>query len=447
MTITNNKFTMPDGNVEVKAIFEEDAPPAPTEYTVTVTSGGNGMASASHAKAVFGTEIILTATPDTGYQFKEWEVISGGVTITNNKFTMPDGNVEVKAIFAMISQQTTPEPVNENTGTPSQPENSDTAPAAYTDSGTNNGNSTAPASSPSPTPDTEPAPGIKPDAENTRRTTPKDNGVLKEWQDVRDNAATTIGDQPAADEETEEGNPPFTDVSEDDWFYDDVMFVYENGLMEGISETQFGPYETETRGMMAEILWRMEGRPAPKVKNSFTDVEDGARYADAVAWITENDILNGYSEDSFGPEDPITWEQLAVMFYRYAEYKGYDVSIKGNPDSLKGTDSMTDEAGKAMLWAVSNGLIQKESSGLSAPQDPVPQAEIAAMIHRFIEKYELVQDMTPNGQMGWIAPEEMNPSQTDSSRVPGWIGISLCAALAGGFVLFMLWMRRRRQVM
>ena len=359
---------------------------------------------------------------------------------------MPDGNVEVKAIFAMISQQTTPEPVNENTGTPSQPENSDTAPAAYTDSGTNNGNSTAPASSPSPTPDTEPAPGIKPDAENTRRTTSKDGISLREWQDIRD-TTTITGDQPAADEETEEGNPPFTDVSEDDWFYDDVMFVYENGLMEGISKTQFGPYETQTRGRMAEILWRMEGRPAPKVKNSFTDVEDGARYADAVAWITENNILNGYSEDSFGPEDSITYEQLAVMFYRYAEYKGYDVSIKGNPDSLKGTDGMTDEAGKAMLWAVSNGLIQKESSGLSAPQDPVPRAEIAAMIHRFIEKYKLVQNMTPNGQMGWIAPEEMNPSQTDSSRVPGWIGISLCAALAGGFVLFMLWMRRRRQVM
>ena len=447
VTITNNKFTMPDSNVEVKAIFEEDAPPAPTEYTVIVTSGGNGMASASHAKAVFGTEITLTATPDTGYQFKEWEVISGGVTITNNKFTMPDSNVEVKAIFAMISQQTTPDPVNENTGTPSLPDNSNTAPAAYTDSGTNNGNSTAPASSPSPTPDTEPDPGIKPDAENTRHTTPKDNGILKEWQDARDNAATITGDQPAADEEAEEENTPFTDVSEDDWFYDDVMFVYENGLMEGISKTQFGPYETEIRGMMAEILWRMEGRPAPKVKNKFTDVEEGARYADAVAWITENNILNGYSEDSFGPEDPITYEQLAVMFYRYAEYKGYDVSIKGNPDSLKGTDGMTDEAGKAMLWAVSNGLIQKESSGLSAPQDPVPRAEIAAMIHRFIEKYKLVQNMTPNGQMGWIAPEEMNPSQTDSSRVPGWIGISLCAALAGGFVLFMLWMRRRRRVM
>ena len=446
MVITNNKFTMPDVNVEVKAIFEKDAPPAPTEYTVTVTSGGNGTASVSHAKAVVGTEITLTATPDTGYRFKEWEVISGGVAITSNKFTMPDGNVEIRAIFAMISQQTAPDPVNENTGIPSQPENSDTASASHTDSGTNNGAGAAPASPFSAAPGTEPAPGIKPGADNTGRTTPKDGIPLKEWQDKRD-TTTITGDQPAADEEAEEGNNPFTDVSEDDWFYDDVMFVYENGLMEGISNTQFGPYETQTRGRMAEILWRMEGSPAPKAKNSFADVEDGARYADAIAWITENAILSSYSKDSFGPGDPITWEQLAVMFYRYAEYKGYDISIKGSQDELKDMDSTMDDAGKAVLWAVSNGLIREEADVLSALQDPVSRAEIAVMLHRFIDKYKLVQGMTPNGQMGFIAPEEMNPPQTDRSRVPGWIGISLCAALTGGFVLFMLWFRRRRRVM
>ena len=348
--------------------------------------------------------------------------------------------------LAMILRQTAPDPVNENTGIPSQPENSGTASASHTDSGTNNGAGTAPASPFSATPGTEPAPGIKPGAENTRRTTPKDGILLREWQDIRD-TTTITGDQPAADEEAEEGNNPFTDVSEDDWFYDDVMFVYENGLMEGISSTQFGPYETQTRGRMAEILWSMDGSPASKAKNSFADVEDGARYADAIAWIAENDILSGYNKDSFGPGDPITWEQLAVMFYRYAQYKGYDISIKGSQDELKDMDSTMDDAGKAVLWAVSNGLIREEADVLSALQDPVSRAEIAAMLHRFIDKYKLVQGMTPNGQMGWITPEEMNPPQTDRSRVPGWIGISLCAALTGGFVLFMLWLRHRRRVM
>ena len=99
VTIKDGKFLMPNDNVEVKAIFEEDTPPAPTEHTVTVTSGGNGTASASPAKAAAGAEITLTAKPNKGYHFKEWEVISGGVTIKNNKFIMPSANVEVKAIF------------------------------------------------------------------------------------------------------------------------------------------------------------------------------------------------------------------------------------------------------------------------------------------------------------------------------------------------------------
>ena len=397
-----------------------------------------------------GSEVFY----DSGSVYAESD---GSFAITG---TLPEGDTD-KSLFlyakddadnrstpqlAMISRQTAPDPVNENTGIPSQPENSDTASSANTDSGTNNGAGAAPASPFSATPGTEPAPGIKPGAENTRRTTPKDSILLREWQDKRD-TTTITGDQPAADEEAEEGNNPFTDVSEDDWFYDDVMFVYENGLMEGISSTQFGPYETQTRGRMAEILWRMEGSPAPKAKNSFADVEDGARYADAIAWITENNILSGYGKDSFGPGDPITWEQLAVMFYRYAQYKGYDISIKGSQDELKDMDSTMDDAGKAVLWAVSNGLIREEADVLSALQDPVSRAEIAAMLHRFIDKYKLVQGMTPNGQMGWITPEEMNPSQTDRSRVPGWIGISLCAALTGGFVLFMLWLRHRRRVM
>ena len=395
-----------------------------------------------------GSEVVY----DSGSVYAESD---GSFSITG---TLPEGDTD-RSLFlyakdgadnsstpqlAMILRQTAPDPVNENTGIPSQPENSGTASASHTDSGTNNGAGAAPASPFSATPGTEPAPGIKPGAENTRRTTPKDGILLREWQDIRD-TTTITGDQPTADEEAEEGNNPFTDVSEDDWFYDDVMFVYENGLMEGISNTQFGPYETQMRGRMAEILWRMEGSPAPKVKNSFADVEDGARYADAIAWITENDILSGYSKDSFGPGDPITWEQLAVMFYRYAEYKGYDISIKGSQEELKDMDSTMDDAGKAVLWAVSNGLIREEADVLSALQDPVSRAEIAAMLHRFIDKYKLVQGMTPNGQMGFIAPEEMNPPQTDRSRVPGWIGISLCAALTGGFVLFMLWFRRRRR--
>ena len=122
VTVKNDKFTMPSGNVEIKAIFEEDAPPTPTEYTVTVKTDGNGTASASHAKAVVGTEITLTATPNAGYHFKEWQVMSGDVTVRDDKFTMPGSDVEVKAI---CEEEAPPTPTeytvtfDGNDGTPS----------------------------------------------------------------------------------------------------------------------------------------------------------------------------------------------------------------------------------------------------------------------------------------------------------------------------------------
>ena len=158
LVITNNKFTMPDTNVAIKAIFEEDAPPAPTEFTITVKTDGNGTASASHAKAVVGTEITLTAKPNKGYHFKEWEVISGGVTIKNNKFTMPDNNVEVKAIF----EEDTPP-----------------APTEHTVTVTSGGNGTASAS---------PAKATA-GAEITLSAAPDKGYHLKEWQVMRGNVA------------------------------------------------------------------------------------------------------------------------------------------------------------------------------------------------------------------------------------------------------------------
>ena len=202
------------------------------------------------------------------------------------------------------------------------------------------------------------------------------------------------------DENPGTGANPFTDVSEKDWFYGDVMFVYENGLMLGTSKTLFSPHGTATRGMMATILWRMEGSPAPKGKNSFTDVEAGKWYADAITWTAENSIFAGYGKDKFGPDDPITREQLAAIFYRYADYKGYDLTVKGNLDKFKDADKITDYAKTAMQWAVGSGLVKGKSGNLLDPQGTATRAEIAAMLHRFIEKYELVQGKAPGGLMG-----------------------------------------------
>ena len=209
------------------------------------------------------------------------------------------------------------------------------------------------------------------------------------------------------DENPGTGANPFTDVSEKDWFYGDVMFVYENGLMLGTSKTLFSPHGTATRGMMATILWRMEGSPVPKGKNSFTDVEAEKWYADAITWTAENGIFAGYGKDKFGPDDPITREQLAAIFYRYADYKGYDLTVKGNLDKFKDADKITDYAKTAMQWAVGSGLMKGKSGNLLDPQGTATRAEIAAMLHRFIEKYELVQGKAPGGLMGWIDPKRL----------------------------------------
>ena len=184
---------------------------------------------------------------------------------------------------------------------------------------------------------------------------------------------------------------PFTDVSEKDWFYNDAMFVYKNGLMLGTSKTLFSPHGTVTRGMMATILWRMEGSLAPKDENSFTDVEAGMWYADAITWTTANGIFAGYSKDKLGPDDPVTREQLTAIFYRYADYKGYKLTITGNLDKFEDADKITDYAKTVMQWAVGNGLIKGKSENLLDPQGTATRAEISAMLHRFVEKAKPMQ--------------------------------------------------------
>ena len=431
VTIKDDKFTMPSDNVEVKAIFEEDTPSAPTEFTITVTSGGNGTASASHAKAVVGTEITLTATPNKGYHFKEWQVISGGVTIKDDKFTMPSANVEVKAIF------------EKDTGGGGGGYNPPVT--YYTLRFETGGGSDIPSVQGTYNTYIDLTKYVPTWRGHTFIGWYSERSLMNKVSGVYLTKDMTVYAGWRVDENPGTGANPFTDVSEKDWFYGDVMFVYENGLMLGTSKTLFSPYGTATRGMMATILWRMEGSPAPKGKNSFTDVEAGKWYADAITWTAENGIFAGYGKDKFGPDDPITREQLAAIFYRYADYKGYDLTVKGNLDKFKDADKITDYAKTAMQWAVGSGLVKGKSGNLLDPQGTATRAEIAAMLHRFIEKYELVQGKAPGGLMGWIDPKRLQIPKTGDSSVLGLWGISLCTSLAGCLALTTWQIRRRRE--
>ena len=466
-------------DTEIKALWENSVI-TPTTYTVTVSNDGNGTASASHAKAAAGTEITLTATPQIGYHFKGWQVESpAGLVITNNKFTMPDGNVDVKAIFEKDAPPAPTEFIvtfDGNGGTPSVGSMTTTdrkltsLPSAsrsgsysfygwyteksggtkittdtvfhanatvyahWTYTGGGGGDYNPPVTYYTLRFETDGGSDI-PSVQGTYNTyidltkyvptwrghafigwyserslTNKVSGVCL-TKDMTVYAGWRMDENPGT------GVNPFTDISEKDWFYGDVMFVYENGLMLGTSKTLFSPHGTAMRGMMATILWRMEGSPVPKGKNSFTDVEAGKWYADAITWTTENGIFAGYGKDKFCPDDPITREQLAAIFYRYADYKGYDLTVKGDLDKFKDADKITDYAKTAMQWAVGSGLVKGKSCNLLDPQGTATRAEIAAMLHRFIEKYELVQGKAPGGLMGWIDPKRLQIPKTGDSSV------------------------------
>ena len=396
-----------------------------------MTSGDNGTASASHAKAVVGTEITLTATPNKGYHFKEWQVISGGVTIKDDKFTMPSANVEVKAIF------------EKDTGGGGGGYNPPVT--YYTLRFETGGGSDIPSVQGTYNTYIDLTQYVPTWRGHTFIGWYSERSLTNKVSSVYLTKDMTVYAGWRVDENPGTGANPFTDVSEKDWFYGDVMFVYENGLMLGTSKTLFCPHGTATRGMMATILWRMEGSPAPKGKNSFTDVEAGKWYADAITWTAENGIFAGYGKDKFGPDDPITREQLAAIFYRYADYKGYDLTVKGNLDKFKDADKITDYAKTAMQWAVGSGLVKGKSGNLLDPQGTATRAEIAAMLHRFIEKYELVQGKAPGGLMGWIDPKRLQIPKTGDSSVLGLWGISLCTSLAGCLVLTTWQIRRRRE--
>ena len=181
---------------------------------------------------------------------------------------------------------------------------------------------------------------------------------------------------------------PFADVNAGDWFYRDVLFIYEKGLMSGMDAAAFAPYANTTRAQIAVIFYRMEGSPAVEGENSFTDVVRGsgtAWFYDAVTWAQQNGIMGGYDNSSFAPNDPITREQLAAIFYRYAQYKGYDTTQGGMAIREFGDyESISDYAMSAMAWAVNTGLV-KGDSNLLYPKGTATRAEIAAMLHRFVE--------------------------------------------------------------
>lgn len=177
---------------------------------------------------------------------------------------------------------------------------------------------------------------------------------------------------------------PFTDVSTSDWFYDDVAFVYENGLFSGTDSRSFSPNASMTRAMLVTVLYRLEGEPTVTGRSSFTDVRSGAYYEKSVIWAAANGIVTGTDSTSFSPDAKVTREQLAAILYRYAQYRKLDTDASAKLNSFTDADSVSAYASEALGWAVSEGLING-ASGKLMPKGDATRAQVAAILHRFVK--------------------------------------------------------------
>lgn len=277
-TNSTTTFPMPAGEVKVKAVFEADEIMVPIQYDVSVLNDGNGKAFASPAKAATDTAITLTATPNAGYHFKAWRVILGGVTITDNKFTMPAEDVEVQAVFEKDA------PISKH------PFLDVPAGAYYEDAVV-----------------WAVGKGI---TSGTNATTFDPNGTCTRAQ------AVTFLWRAAGSPTPKTKLMPFPDVPVGSYYWNAVLWAIEQGITEGTSYLTFSPNDSCTRAQIVTFLWRAKGNPAVSGNAPFTDVAPDAYYAAAVTWAEKNGITGGIGNGLFGSNNTCTRAQIVTFLYR-----------------------------------------------------------------------------------------------------------------------------------
>ena len=347
--------------------------PAATEYTVTVTSGGNGSVSADHATAAAGTEITLTATPNSGYHFKEWQVIKGGsVTITNNKFNMPADNVEVKAIFEK----------NSSTGGGG---GGGVTTYPITVKSAKNGDVTA--SHKSASKGTTITLTVDPDKGYVLDTLTVLDGKDKEIKLTEKNGkytftmpASKVTVEAAFKASAPTGKNPFVDVPAGSYYEDAVIWAVGKGITTGTSATTFNPNGICTRAQAVTFLWRAAGSPAAKSgAMPFADVKAGSYYYDAVLWAVEQGITKGTSDTMFSPDATCTRAQIVTFLWR----------ANGSP-AVSGNSAFTDVAADAyyaaaVTWAEKNDITGGIGGGLFGSNNNCTRAQIVTFIYRSVK--------------------------------------------------------------
>lgn len=209
-----------------------------------------------------------------------------------------------------------------------------------------------------------------------------DKGLTKKITSVKLDANTTVY---AKWTETPVSSLPFGDVKSADWFYNDVKYVYDKGMMAGTAADVFAPNATTTRAMIVTILYRLEGSPAVTGTSAFVDVPAGQWYTDAVNWAAANQIVKGTSATTFAPNDSITREQMAAILYRYAQYKGYDVTKNADLSGYSDNSQVSAYAKDALSWANAAKLINGVTNTTLAPQGNATRAQVSAILHRFCD--------------------------------------------------------------
>ena len=213
----------------------------------------------------------------------------------------------------------------------------------------------------------------------------------------------------------------FADVQSDAWYAESVEYVFDNGLMNGVTETSFEPETHITRGMIVTIIYRMENSPKVNGTLKFSDVNETYYYAQPVIWASGNKIVNGYDADTFAPEDKITREQFAAILCRYAKYKGIDVSadenIGGKLSAYSDSDKISDYAKDSMLWANSNKLITGVTSSTLVPQGIASRAQAATIFMRFDKLLGQFKDNNTSTEVKENKDNKENKEQNEIENV------------------------------
>ena len=427
-----------DRDTEIKALWENSVI-TPTTYTVTVGNDGNGTGTASPSTAAAGTTITLTATPKTGYHFKEWQVISGGVTIKDNKFLMPDSNVEVSAIFEKDAPAPTEFTITYDLAGGTAEGNPDTytietrtftlknpTKSGYTFTGwsgtgldgENNMTVTIPTGSTGNRTYTAHwrynGSGhsysyytIKATAGAGGSISPSGNVSVREG---RDQTFTITPDKGYAVANVKidgksigavksytfenvsrthtievifmkaNGNPQtgvFVDVATGSYYEDAVDWAVENGITKGTDDTHFSPDGICTRAQAATFLWRTAGSPKPETRAMpFTDVPVGSYYYDAVLWAVENGITKGTSDTTFSPNMTCSRAQIVAFLWR-SEKSPAAGTVNPFAD-MKSTAYYAD----AVLWAVKEDVTKGTTSTTFSPDADCTRAQIVTFLWR-----------------------------------------------------------------